>query len=300
METVIKKNETANERLAAFVRNPLRPLIENMTARIVAEYHPEQIILYGSQTTGKARPGSDIDLFLVKQTNESFVARCAAVKRIVQSLRSKAPVSPLVLNPDEVRKRLSRGDQFIQQIIEQGIHLYHHRPDRWSGDLSMAVKRKDSLYPKDWLRVADRDWQRVEKRLVEGDQEDAGFRLQQALEKYLKAFLLASGWELDKTHDLSKLLEEAIKHKTELDLFVDLCQRVENYYMVDRYPSELDAGISLEEVEKDFTEAHRLRAMILTKFIPTSTSTMPPDQPDNKAARKPRQAKTKRIRKKRQ
>jgi HEPN domain-containing protein len=164
----------------------------------------------------------------------------------------------------------------------------------------MAAKRKDSLYPQDWLRVADRDWQRAEKRLAEGDQEDAGFRLQQALEKYLKAFLLASGWELDKTHDLSKLLEEAIKHKAELNLFVDLCQRVENYYMADRYPSELDAGISHEEVEKDFTEAHRLRALILTKFAPASESTTQPDQPDKKANRKSRQSKTQKHRKKRQ
>ncbi|MGH7451895.1 MAG: nucleotidyltransferase domain-containing protein, partial [bacterium] len=126
METVIEKNETANERLSAFARNPLRPLIENMAARIAAEYHPEQIILYGSQATGKATPESDIDLFLVKKTNESFVTRCAAVKRIVQNLRdkAKAPISPFVLTPEEIDERIDRGDQFIRQIFTRGVHLY--------------------------------------------------------------------------------------------------------------------------------------------------------------------------------
>lgn len=304
METVIEKNETANERLSAFARNPLRPLIENMAARIAAEYHPEQIILYGSQATGKATPESDIDLFLVKKTKESFVTRCAAVKRIVRNLRGKAPVSPFVLTPEEIDKRLDRGDLFIQQIFTRGIHL-HDAPNNWSRHrrlllegLDMAKKRKDSLYPQAWLRVAERDWQRVEKRLAEGDQEDAGFRLQQALEKYLKAFLLANGWELDKTHALSKLLNEAIKYKSGLNLYVDLCDRVENYYMADRYPAELDAGIALEEVEKDFHEAHQFREIVLAAFSKTPESTTP-NQLQKQTTRQPRQAKAKRPRKNR-
>jgi len=299
MQTASKIKRSAHESSSAFARNPLRPLIEKMAARIAEEYRPEQIILYGSQATGKARPDSDIDLFVVKQASDSFITRCVEVKRIVRNLRGEASVSPIVLTPVEVRKRLGRGDQFIQQILERGIHLYQHGPNLWSRWLNMAAKRKDSLYPQDWLRVADRDWQRVEKRLDEGDQEDAGFRLQQALEKYLKAFLLANSWELDKTHALSKLLEEALKYKSELNLFIDLCQRVENYYMADRYPSELDAGTPLEVVERDFKEASQLREMILAAFSKTSEATIPPNQLNEKMAQKPRQAKTKRIKKKR-
>jgi HEPN domain-containing protein len=120
------------------------------------------------------------------------------------------------------------------------------------------MKKQDSLYPQDWLRVAERDWERIEKRLHEEDQEDASFHLQQALEKYLKAFLLANGWELEKTHEISALLEEAIKYKPELGVFSRLCNRVENYYFAERYPLSLDAGISLDEVTGDFQEAYRL------------------------------------------
>ncbi|MDZ7292886.1 MAG: HEPN domain-containing protein [candidate division KSB1 bacterium] len=128
------------------------------------------------------------------------------------------------------------------------------------------MKPQDSLYPPDWLRVAERDWERIQKRLGEEDQEDAGFHLQQALEKYLKAFLLANGWELEKTHEVSTLLEEAIKYKAELEAFSQLCHRVENYYFIERYPLTLDAGISSDEVTKDFEEAKKLRDIILATF----------------------------------
>jgi len=297
-----EKPAAGDERLAAFLHNPMRLLIEQMAARIAAEYQPEQIILYGSQATNQIRPDSDIDLFVVKQAQESYVKRCATVRRIVRDLSGKVAVSPIVLTPEEIDKRLDRGDQFIQQIFARGIHLYH-APNDWPRNrrpllegLRMATKQKDSLYPQNWLRVAERDWQRVEKRLAEGDQEDAGFRLQQALEKYLKAFLLANGWELDKTHDLTKLLAETIKYKNELNLFSDLCERVENYYMADRYPSELDAGISLEQVEKDFSEAGQLRDRLLTAFENKAESTERQDRPFKKQKQKPRQAKTKRSR----
>ncbi|MDZ7292885.1 MAG: nucleotidyltransferase domain-containing protein [candidate division KSB1 bacterium] len=123
MESVIEKNEVAEERLTAFANNPLRPLIEKMTARIAQEYRPEQIILYGSQATGKARSDSDVDLFIVKQTGESFITRCASVKMLLRNLRGKVPVSIIVLTPEEVQKRLERGDQFIEQILERGIQL---------------------------------------------------------------------------------------------------------------------------------------------------------------------------------
>ena len=51
----------------------------------------------------------------------------------------------------------------------------------------------ESRYPTDWLRIAERDWGRVDRLLQAGDAELAGFCLQQALEKFFKAFLLAKG-----------------------------------------------------------------------------------------------------------
>ena len=49
---------------------------------------------------------------------------------------------------------------------------------------------EDSLYPADWLRVAEKHLDRLERMLRDGDAAAAGFYLQQALEKLLKGFLL--------------------------------------------------------------------------------------------------------------
>ena len=72
------------------------------------------------------------------------------------------------------------------------------------------MPREESLYPADWLRIAEKDPGRVEHLLDVHDPEAAGFFLQQAVEKFLKAFLLSKGWELERIHDLEVLLNEAL------------------------------------------------------------------------------------------
>ena len=41
--------------------------------------------------------------------------------------------------------------------------------------------------------------------------ENISFHIHQAAEKYLKGFLIYNGWELEKIHDLVKLINEVIK-----------------------------------------------------------------------------------------
>jgi len=50
----------------------------------------------------------------------------------------------------------------------------------------------------------------VRSLLDAGDGELAGFCLQQAVEKFLKAFLLSKGWKLRRVHDLNTLLDDAL------------------------------------------------------------------------------------------
>ena len=40
-------------------------LISTMTERIVRDFHPVQIILFGSHARGEAHPQSDVDLLVV-------------------------------------------------------------------------------------------------------------------------------------------------------------------------------------------------------------------------------------------
>jgi len=95
-----------------------------MLAKIIADYAPQKVILFGSYAYGDPGPDSDIDLFIVKETSERFIDRWVTVHRILTGLHRFLPVETLVLTPQELENRLAVGDQFILEIMEKGTVLY--------------------------------------------------------------------------------------------------------------------------------------------------------------------------------
>jgi len=115
---------------------------------------------------------------------------------------------------------------------------------------------EESLYPQDWFAKARQDVRTVEILLrEEGDAEVAGFHLQQAVEKYLKGYLLSQGWGLERIHNLEALLNEAIRFEPELEGFRELCEEATDFYTLERYPFFASPGITLEDV------SHLLRVL---------------------------------------
>ena len=102
----------------------IRALLEGMLAKLVREYAPEKVILFGSYAHGNPRPDSDIDLLIIKDTPERYIDRCFAVRRILSDSTRTTPLETIVLTPDEVSRRLEIGDQFVADIVENGEVLY--------------------------------------------------------------------------------------------------------------------------------------------------------------------------------
>lgn len=115
------------------------------------------------------------------------------------------------------------------------------------------MPRKESLYPADWLRIAEKDFARVEYLLREHDAEAAGFFLQQAVEKFLKAFLLSKGWQLQRVHDLEPLLNEALSFDPSLEQYRSILQKITGFYFIERYPFVVDVGLTEDDVQQAFT-----------------------------------------------
>lgn len=86
--------------------------------------------------------------------------------------------------------------------------------------------------------------------LADGDGDGAGFFLQQALEKYLKAYLLGHGWRLKKTHTLHSLLDDAVAFESRLAPFRPACERISGFYFAERYPSVGGEGVLTEDVKQ--------------------------------------------------
>jgi len=102
--------------------------VERLTNEIVeklkANYHPQKIILFGSYADGNPREGSDIDLLIIKETDERFIDRWVRVRRILSDPTRTIGLDTIILTPSEVEIRISRGDQFIKGIINHGRYLY--------------------------------------------------------------------------------------------------------------------------------------------------------------------------------
>lgn len=125
------------------------------------------------------------------------------------------------------------------------------------------MPREESLYPADWIRVAEKDLGRVGHLLGVKDYEAAGFYLQQAVEKFLKAFLLSKGWRLERIHDLEVLLNAALAYDASLERFRPICQKITGFYLVERYPFITESGLTEDDVLDSLAQAealiHKLR-----------------------------------------
>jgi predicted nucleotidyltransferase len=102
-------------------------VIEQIVERVVEQYRPEQIILFGSCAYGKPDAESDVDLLIVKETDERPIDRRVIVRRIAHTSRRGVPFSPLVITPQELTRRLEMNDPFYRKIIDQG-HVLYARP----------------------------------------------------------------------------------------------------------------------------------------------------------------------------
>jgi HEPN domain-containing protein len=112
------------------------------------------------------------------------------------------------------------------------------------------MQHDDSPYPGDWLEIAEKDLKRLHRALRAHDADQAGFYLQQTVEKFLKAFLLSRGATLRRVHMLDVLLTEAIPYEPSLARYQLVCQKITAFYMLDRYPTLADAGTT-EQIVRD-------------------------------------------------
>ncbi len=95
--------------------------IEALSRQIGREFHPEQVVLFGSYAYGTATKDSDVDL-LVIMPHKGKGWRLAG--KIRGRVRPKFPLDLLVRSPEQIRQRLTLGDCFLKEIAEKGKVLY--------------------------------------------------------------------------------------------------------------------------------------------------------------------------------
>jgi len=121
----------------------------------------------------------------------------------------------------------------------------------------------------EWFTLGDQDVLSAEILLTEdGPLPVVAFHLQQAIEKYLKGYLLAQGWQLRRVHDLEVLIQEAIALDKDFAVFIADCQRITEFYIESRYPTGFFVPFVFSELQSDLETTQKLIALVRWKLAP--------------------------------
>jgi predicted nucleotidyltransferase len=99
--------------------------IRAVVDKIVQDFDPDKVILFGSYAYGRPTIDSDVDVLIVMESDERPAARAS---RIIGALAGKTfPMDIIVRTPKELEQRLDVGDFFFEEIVERGKVLYERR-----------------------------------------------------------------------------------------------------------------------------------------------------------------------------
>jgi HEPN domain-containing protein len=124
-------------------------------------------------------------------------------------------------------------------------------------------------YIENWLKKADNDLKVVEHELSLPEEEVvkdvACFHCQQAVEKYLKAYLIFHKVEFPRTHNIEYLLEQAANIDDDFsDIDVD---ELSDFGVDIRYPDDFYVP-AIDEVKFYFDLAKQIKSLVLGKLKP--------------------------------
>jgi len=103
----------------------IKKYTDNLQIRLIAEkikekFNPKRIILFGSYAYGVPKKGSDLDLFVIMETNIPVRKQAFLIRR---ELKGTIPIDIIVRTPQQVEERIKLGDFFIKQVIQKGVAL---------------------------------------------------------------------------------------------------------------------------------------------------------------------------------
>lgn len=100
----------------------LRDELQRIVIRVITEYKPEKIILFGSLAHGKVHNDSDIDLVIIKKTKKRFWDRQKEIARLV---KPRLACDMLVYTPTEWQKAIDEDrPMFKAEMADKGRVIY--------------------------------------------------------------------------------------------------------------------------------------------------------------------------------
>jgi predicted nucleotidyltransferase len=96
--------------------------ISEIVNKIASGYNPEKIILFGSYATGNPNEDSDLDLFVIKDTDLPRPQRTVQVRKMIYG--SMIPIDLIVYTPKEIDESKENRFSFVYEVLNTGKTLY--------------------------------------------------------------------------------------------------------------------------------------------------------------------------------
>lgn len=119
----------------------------------------------------------------------------------------------------------------------------------------------------EWFEKGRRDLETAQLLYDERGYTDIiAYHIQQAIEKYLKGYLVLHGKRPPKIHELDGLLNVISRFDDSLSEFIDLCEKATRYYIESRYPPGPTSEYEYQEIREDLDSAWSLARTIEEKL----------------------------------
>ena len=84
-------------------------------------YEPQRVYVFGSYARGEQDSLSDVDLVIVKETDQPFFDR---IKDALRCIEDQGAIDLLVYTPSEFEHMKEAHNAFIEQLLEEGLCIY--------------------------------------------------------------------------------------------------------------------------------------------------------------------------------
>ena len=96
--------------------------INEVVAKIATRFNPDKIILFGSYAYGTPNDDSDLDLFVIKDTDLPRPQRTVQVRKMLYG--SMIPIDLIVYTPKEIDESKENRFSFVYEVLNTGKTLY--------------------------------------------------------------------------------------------------------------------------------------------------------------------------------
>ena len=193
---------------------------KDVSNKLVEDLNPLSVVLFGSVASKGF--GSDLDLLIIVADDGEGKDRELQVHRSLKMYYNKFSIDPFVVPFSLFAAYYAKGSPFLRSILKQGRLIY----------------MKDAV--KEWMQQAEDEYQMSAYLLQGSFFKGACYHAQQSVEKAVKALLLNKGWDLERTHNLERLMPIAETYKIRINLSEQDIIFLDSIYR-GRYP--LEAGL---------------------------------------------------------